>query len=363
MLDVLIVSLSSTAGLRAADEELLASLLRAGARAEMATARRPREQRTSMLTDLAWALAARRAAESALERAHARAVVYCTTTASLLWPRPGAIRFDAPAAGNRPGRHGLWQRPFEHRRLLQSPLLLPQSEGALLEAPASIRAQLGPDDAIVLPVPVESAFERPPLSGLAEPAAAREPGSAPEGQSALAGHGRDIAAIAYAANPRKKGLDLILDAWRQVRGEGEELYVTGVSERDLRGLGFAVPAAGVHVTGMLAPAEYRALLRRARAYVCAARREDYGMAQLEALAEGCMLVTVPSPGPYAALPLARRLDERLVDDDLGVALRAALDDPLPHYPERAAAALAPFRREATDRVVAGQVLPRLLGQR
>jgi hypothetical protein len=83
---------------------------------------------------------------------------------------------------------------------------------------------------------------------------------------------------------------------------------------------------------------------------------------LEALAEGCMLVTVPSPGPYAALPLARRLDERLVDDDLGVALRTALDDPVSHYAERAAAALAPFRREATDRVVAEQVLPRLLGQ-
>ena len=32
-----------------------------------------------------------------------RAVLYSTTTAALLGPCPGAIRFDAPAAGNRPG--------------------------------------------------------------------------------------------------------------------------------------------------------------------------------------------------------------------------------------------------------------------
>ena len=60
---------------------------------------------------------------------------------------------------------------------------------------------------------------------------------------------------------------------------------------------------------------YRALLRRARVFVTAPRREDYGIAQLEALADGCMLVTTPSPGPYAALPLARELDPRLVGED------------------------------------------------
>ena len=72
------------------------------------------------------------------------------------------------------------------------------------------------------------------------------------------------------------------------------------------------PAEGVRFTGMLPRAEYRALLRRARVFVCAPRREDYGIAQLEALADGCVLVTTPSPGPYAALPVARALDERLV---------------------------------------------------
>ena len=104
--------------------------------------------------------------------------------------------------------------------------------------------------------------------------------------------------------------------------------------------------------------EYRALLRRARVFLSAARREDYGIAQLEALADGCVLVTTPSPGPYAALPLARALDPRLVGPEL--AIRTALDDPLPDYAERAAAAIEPFSPAAVDRVVAEQLLPRLL---
>jgi hypothetical protein len=73
-----------------------------------------------------------------------------------------------------------------------------------------------------------------------------------------------------------------------------------------------------------------------------------------------MLATSPAPGPYAALPLARELDPRLVGDDLAGALRAALDDPRPGYAERAARALAPYRRAAVDRTVADELLPRLV---
>jgi hypothetical protein len=96
-------------------------------------------------------------------------------------------------------------------------------------------------------------------------------------------------------------------------------------------------------------------------FVCAPRREDYGLAQLEALADGCQLVTTPSPGPYAALPIARTLDPRLVSDDLATALDAALESPLGDYSSRAREALAPFGRGAVDSVVAEQLLPRLLG--
>lgn len=337
--DVLVVSLGSTSGLRAADEELLGSLRRAGAVAEMVRARPPREVRTLMLTDLAWAHAARAAAREALELTSARAVIYSSTTAALLWPRPGAIRFDAPAAANRPGRHGLWQRPLEARRLRAAPLLLPLSEGGLREVPSAARA----GHALVLPVPVESPGEASGREEIATPAPSR-----------------DIAALTYAANPAKKGLDRILRAWSQARKPGEELQVVGVSREELSGLGYTLPAEGVRVIPMLPQPEYRALLRRTRVFVCAPRREDYGGAQLEALADGCVLVTTPSPGPYAALAIARALDARLVGEGLAGALRTALDDPPVDYAERALEALAPFRRAKADKIVAEQLLPRLL---
>lgn len=338
MIDVLIVSLGATSGLRVADEELRGSLQRAGANVEMARARPPAEVRTMMLTDLRWALAARRAAALVLKQTPARALVYSSTTAALLWPAPGAIRFDAPSAGNRRGRHGLWQRPLERRRLEQSPLLLPWSEGGLAELSAATGAHAAwAERALMLPVPVE-------------------PSGPPAGE-------RDIAAITYAANPAKKGLDRVLEAWRRVRRPSEELVVAGVDPADLVRVGIALPAEGVRVTGLLANAEYRALLRRARVFVTAPRREDYGVAQLEALADGCLLVTSAAPGPYAALPIARELDPRLVGENLGVALRAALDEPAADYSVRARQALEPFRRKAVDRAVAEELLPRLLGPR
>ncbi len=340
MRDVLLVSLGGTTGLREADAELAASLERAGASVEVAAARRVREWRTMAANELAWALSARRAARAA---GPARAVIYSSSTAALLAPRPGAIRFDAPAAGNRPGRHGVWQRPLERRRFRAATLLVPWSEGGLAEAPAPHA------DAVVVPVPVE-----------------------PSGRSAE----RDIAAITYGAHPEKKGLDRVLAAWAATRREGEELVVAGLDpargERFARAslggaaagartaAGAGASLAGVRFAGALPRAGYRALLRRARVFLTAPRREDHGIAQLEALADGCALVTAPSPGPYAALPIARELDPRLVTDDLATALRAALDEPAPGYAERAAEALRPYAHAEVDRVVADLLLPRLL---
>jgi hypothetical protein len=338
--DVMIVSLASTSGLRAADEQLRDSLTRAGASVALVAARAPRETRTLMLTDLGWARAARVAALRMLAEMDGRsprAIVYSSTTAALLWPRPGAIRFDAPSAGNRPGRHGLWQRPMERRRLQRAPLLLPWSAGGLAEVSAGGAANAR---ALVVPVAVEPSG---PRDGV-----------------------RDIAAITYAANPTKKGLDRVLAAWREVRAgrgrdDGDELLVAGASEGELRRAGMQLGGEeGVRVLGVLERSEYRALLRRARLFICAPRREDYGIAQLEALADGGRLVTTPAPGPYAALPIARALDSRLVDDDLARALRAALDGTDEGYGARALRALEPFAPEALDRLVAGELLPRLL---
>jgi glycosyltransferase involved in cell wall biosynthesis len=340
-IDVLIVSLASTHGLRTADDDLLGSLIRAGVRAAIVRACPPAPRRTLMLTDLAWAWAARTAARIALAPLRGsppRAVVYSSTTAALLWPRPGAIRFDACSAGNRPGRHGLWQRPLERRRLRQASTLLPWSQGALSEAPDTARDG---DRALILPVPVE-----------------------PSGRPARQ---RDIAAITYASNPSKKGLDRVLAAWRRVRGEipadaPNELVVAGASSEQLRSAGFELDGMeGVRVVGALPAGDYRALVRRARVFVCAPRREDYGIAQLEALADGCLLVSTPAPGPYAALAIALSLDARLVGEDLEGGLRAALLHPTPDYGSHARAALAPFARDALDRRVSEELLPRLLG--
>jgi hypothetical protein len=312
-MDVLLVSLGSTAGLRRADDALAGALERAGARVAVARAEPPGQMRTFALTDLVWARAARRAAERALAEAEPRAVLYSSVGAALLWPRPGAIRYDALMADNRPGRHGVWQRPVERRRLREASLLVPWA------------ADVRHPEAIVVP---------PPIDASGPPAA------------------RDIAAITYGANPHKKGLDLVLAAWEAARRPGEELVVAGVDPGG--------PAEGVHWAGILPPEDYRGLLRRARVYLTAPRREDFGIAQLEALADGCTLVTAPAPGPYVALPLARALDGRLVSRDLAAAVRTALDDPAPDYAARAARLLEPYATPVIDRLVADRLLPALI---
>jgi glycosyltransferase involved in cell wall biosynthesis len=316
---VLIVSVGSTTGWRSAADELLGALARAGARVEMVRTGPLPRVRTFALTDLVEARAARRAGIAGIAEHDPAAIIYCSITAALLWPRPGAIWLDSIAAENRPGRHGVWQRVIERRRLAQAPLVLTWSDRALA-ALSSAR----PDE-LVLPPPVE--------------------GSAPSGR-------RDIDAITYAGDPLKRRLALVLDTWARARRSGETLVVTGYDG--------VSPADGVTVAGRLAPADFRELLGRAKVFLAAPRREDFGIAALEALAHGCILATTPSPGPYPALDLARALDPRLVGEDLATAVRTALDDPLPGYADRAAGLLRKFRRQAVDRSVAEDVLPRLL---
>jgi glycosyltransferase involved in cell wall biosynthesis len=274
-----------------------------------------------MLTDLVQALAARRAAARAMARVQPAIVVYCSPTAALLWPRPGVIWLDTLAAENRPGRHGVWQRVVERRRLADAPLLLTMAPGSL--APLGDRPRA---DAVEVPVAVEPSGPPAPV--------------------------RDIDVLAYAADPVKRRLDLIIDAWRRARRGQETLLISGIERPD--------PPPGVRFLGRVDPDEYRALLRRTRVFLAAPRREDFGIGALEALADGAMLVTTPAAGPYPALALARRLDPRLVSEDPAPALRAALDAPLKGYGERAAGLVAPYRREAVALTIAERVLPRLL---
>jgi hypothetical protein len=73
-----------------------------------------------------------------------------------------------------------------------------------------------------------------------------------------------------------------------------------------------------------------------------------------------MLVTTPAVGAYPGLAIARELDPRLVGEDVASGLRAGLDSPVARYAERAAELLAPYGRDAFDRTVAREVLPRLV---
>jgi glycosyltransferase involved in cell wall biosynthesis len=320
-IDVLIVSVGATTGWRAAARELGAAFQSAGARTVTVDAGPIREVRTFMLTDLVQARAARRAAIAGIADLRPRTVVYCSITAALLWPRPGVIWLDAMAAENRPGRHGVWQRLVETRRLARAPLVLMMAPDSLAPLGEAVRPP-----AVVVPVAVQS--------------------------SGAAAERRDVDVLAYAADPVKRRLDYVLETWRRARRGEETLVVTGIER--------STDVPGVRFTGRVAPDEFRALLRRARVFVAASRREDFGIAQLEALADGAMLVATPAPGPYPALRLARELDPRLVAEDLAPALRAALDDPAPEYAARAAELVAPFSREAVATTLSQHVLPRLL---
>lgn len=324
--DVLVVSVAGTIGWSRGARELADGLARAGARVVQLEAARPRDVRTLMLTDLREAYAARRAARRGIAEHRPRSVIYCSTTSALLWPRPGAVLLDATAVANRPGRHGLWQRPLERRRLPRAPVVLGWTAEAFDGAPDAVR-----EGAIVVRLPVEPSAPAP------TPAAER-----------------DLAAVAYVADPAKRGLELTLEAWRRARHESETLVVAGMERPD---------EPGVRFVGRLQSAAFRGLLRRARVFLATPREEEYGIAALEALADGAQLVTTPAPGAYPALTLARELDPRLIASDatgLAVALRAALDDPRPDYALAAAELLVPYRRATMSDVLSRDVLPRLV---
>jgi hypothetical protein len=318
--ELLVVSTSGTTGWQGAGDKLAAALVAAGVAVRIARTAPARPVRTFMLTDLVEALGARRAAAHALASRPPDAVVYCSITAALAWPAPGAIWLDALAAENRPGRHGVWQRQVELRRLDQAPVVMSMADNSLDSIPADRRPA-----AVTVPVPID------PSGALGGP--------------------RDVDAVAYAADAFKRRLNLILEQWQRTRREGELLHVAGIARE---------PMPGVRFLGRLPAAEFRALLRRARVFVTAPRREDFGITALEALADGCQLVTTSAPGPYPALALARRLDPRLVGEDLAGALRTALDDPRPGYAEQAAELVCPFSRSAIEATLAERVLPRLL---
>ena len=332
--DIALVSPGTTFGWRQADAALARHVRAAGASCQVIGVQLGRAaalRRTMATTDLVEALAARRAARGVV----AGAVVYSTITAALLQPARArtAVRFDGLAAVNRPGPGGAWQRRRERTVLAGSDLLLPWSDQVVPAGP----------EALVLAPPVETA----------EPAA-----DAPT-------------VLAYAANPDKRGLDVLCAAWERSRPRDGELGIGGLDRQEgrrwLAKLGGSEPA-GVRWLGAVERPRWLALVAGAQAFLSAARIEDWGMAQMEALAAGTPLVCAPAPGGNAALALARELAPGLVAPErsaaaLGGSLSAALSLDRPErevYAERARELLAPYSDEAVGRRVADELLPRLL---
>lgn len=334
--DVLFVSLGSTLGLRAADDQLVEALRTAGLSVHVAhVPPKGRNMRTLMLTDLVQAWVSRVAAQRAMQYVEPAVVLCSTTTAALLAPRAEVIRFDALAQRSRPGRHGLWQRPIERRRLRRAQVLLPWDAGSLEGAPDGLS-----DRTHVVPVAIDPA---------------------PDADAARA------AAVTYAADAAKKGLDRLVAAWAVARTGDETLIVTG---RDELPAELAEDAEGVVCVGRLDPTVFRALVGAVGVLAIAPRREDYGLVQLEALAAGARVVTTTAAGPYAALPIIRELwPEQVVDepDDtaaLAAALRFALDaraDSSGHdsTADGARAAVRAWSPDAVDALVERELVPLL----
>jgi hypothetical protein len=344
--DILLLSLGTTLGWRAADAVLVDQLRRARASVVAAAVRigaTGRLRRAYPVTDLVEAVAARRALRAVLRRERPRSLILSSTTAAMLADVeriPYAVRLDAPARLNRPGVRNAALHALERRSLARARLVLPWSRAALEALPPNAAR------AVVVPPPVSPSGER---------AAARE-----------------RLAVAYTPDVKAKGLDIVVAAWADANLDDARLLVFGVDRgravAHLERTGVPLPA-GVEFLGKTPAAEFRAALRTARAYVGGARWEDFGMAPLEALADGALLVTVPSGGPFEALALARRLSPRLVADavapgPLAAAIRAAFglpDEEVERYRAEAAGLVDQFRPETVQRVVETEVLPALFG--
>ena len=205
---MLLVSLGSTRGLRAADEQLCAALQRAGATTRLVQRDSACAVRTMMLTDLAWARAPRRASEALAADAASppRAIVYSSTTAALLWPARGSDPLRRARCGQPAGRARAVAAPAGAPRLRAAPLLLPWSDGGLREAslPSSEQSR-----ALVLPVAVALIGPR---------AGARTSLRSPT-----------------QANPSKKGLDRVLAAWRVLRASSAQRAGRELLDRGGRG--------------------------------------------------------------------------------------------------------------------------------
>lgn len=344
--DILLLSLGTTIGLRAGDRALAGLLREAGASVEIASVRIGATgslRRAYPLTDLIEAVAARRTLTAALKATRPRALIFSSTTSALLAGHthmPYAVRLDAPCRLNRPGARNAVQHALERKRLRQARLVLPFSALAAKALPPEAAPHL------VLPQPIVPSGPAPPQ--------------------------RERLAVAYTPDPKAKGLDIVVAAWAHAGLASARLEIFGI-DPDLgrRHLAkHAIPEPpGLLWRGRVDQAEFRGTLRHAHVFLAGARWEDFGFAQLEALADGALLVCGGSDGPFEALAHARELAPRLCVGDLrpqslAGALRRAFELPeaeVERYRRAAEQRIAAYRPRAIGALIAERVLPALLG--
>ena len=347
-LDVLIVSPGATLGLRRAAHELAGSLQGLGYDVDVLLLREtdgwsPPGWLPNAAGELFEAAALRRKTLRALKEVDVRSLVYGTSIATVFQPRAcvarAAVWMDQPASVNRRGLRNAPQRLLERRQLERARLLLPWSRLGAEHLRARYRTP-------VVPLP-------PPVA-----------------PSAAAGERRDRA-ICYAGNPEKKGLDLIVRAFALAGISRAELLVAGIDERSARSFlerrSVDVPA-GVRFVGCLSSGEFRRAVAESAVYVSAARREEYGIALLEALADGTLLVALPPAWTIEPIELGRDLDPELVTRVRSVeALAASLGRAFAYseeerlaYQRRATRALRQESSAELQRRLREEVLPLLL---
>jgi len=353
---ILVVCSADTLGWRTIEAEFVASLDRLGVahRLVRPDRRLPRLLKASYATaELLEARAAERLLRKHLRSWRPVAVVMMSTTASFFVSLrrlryqgiEAAIRLDCPAALNRQGLAGLPQRTLERRRMAEATAVIamgPRSSAAVSPLRRSV---------ISLPTTIDVP---------------------PAGPRAVPGH-----VLAYIGNPERKGLDRLIRAWNLIEADRGDLslVVTGIdpvrARAALARAGVEAPTA-VKWPGLLSRPRHLALLGSATAYVSASRWEEWGIAQLEALAAGVPLVTTPARGAYEADPIARDLAPQLFVNDpedsaafgRAMLVAAGMDATAREsYAARAREALIPFGPGAVDATMRDEVLPALLAGR
>lgn len=345
-IDVLLVAVGLTMGLRRGEIELARGLTRAGLGVDLVGSTYGLMGwpvgRTNF-AELTVALALNVTTTRALKTRAPRAIVFSTSLGAVLQPasrlRRSVVRYDALAHDNRPRRKEWVHRLLERRSLRHAGLLLPWGPGA------GVPDGVDPGRVIELPTVIRSSG---PIDGT-----------------------RVRQVVMYASNPSKKGLDLAIAAWEVAALEGWQLVVTGIEEAAGRAFlasrGMSPPAS-VRWAGRLGGEAFRALVRSAAVFLNAAPFDEFGTANFEALADGALLVSTATRGPAEALALARGLASELVAHDqspeaLAEALThaAAFDESRrTEYQDTAARHLDSYSEASYDEKLRAQIVPAIL---